>query len=73
MSKKVGLRNWFTPVKAAIIVSFYIFNIKVTTAKITYNTTYKLLYNTIRTVPGGAIDHDYPLAFNMGLNNTSKY
>ena len=27
--------------------------------------TYKLLYDTTNTVPGGAIYHDYPLAFNM--------
>ena len=46
---------------------FYIFNIKVTTAKITYNITYELQYNTTKTVPGGAMDHDYPLAFNMDL------
>ena len=41
--------------------------------KITYYTTYELLYNTTKTVPGGAIDPDYPLAFNMDLKITTKY
>ena len=36
------------------------------------NTTYELLYNATKTMPGGAIDHDYPLAFNMDLKNTSR-
>ena len=35
--------------------------------KITYNTTYELLYDTTKTVPGGAIDHGYPLEFNIDL------
>ena len=37
----------------------------------------KLLYDTTKTLPGGAICHDYPLAFNINLKkekkNTSKY
>ena len=37
--------------------------------KITYNTTYKLLYYITKAVPGGAIDHGYPLAFNIDLKN----
>ena len=38
--------------------------------KFPYNTTYELLHSATKAVPGGAIDHDYPLAFNMDLKNT---
>ena len=51
---------------------FFIFNIKVYNNEFTYNTTYELLYDTTSTVPGGAIYHDYPLAFNINLRNTTK-
>ena len=47
--------------------TFFILNIKVYNNKVTYDITYELLYNTTNTVPGGAIDHDSPLAFNMDL------
>ena len=50
---------------------FYIFNIKVYNNEITDDTTYELLYDTTNTVPGGAIYHDYPLAFNINLRNTT--
>ena len=52
---------------------FYIFNIKVTTARITYNITYELLYNTTKTVPGEAISHDNLLAININLNRNTIY
>ena len=45
----------------------FILSVKVTATKITYNTTYELPYNTTKTLPGGAIEYDYPLAFNMNL------
>ena len=48
---------------------FFIFNIKV--YNIIDHTTYELLYDTTNTVPGGAIYHDYPLAFNTNLRNTT--
>ena len=51
---------------------FFIFNIKVYNNEFTYDTTYELLYDTTSTVPGGAIYHDYPLAFNINLRNTTK-
>ena len=51
---------------------FFIFNIKVYNNEFTYDTTYELLYDTTNTVPGGAIYHDYPLAFNINLRNTTK-
>ena len=57
--------------KSKFVFCFYT-QYKSYNSKITYNTTYELLYNTTKTVPGGAIDHDYPLAFNMELKNTSK-
>ena len=52
--------------------SFFIFNIKVYNNEFTYDTTYELLYDTTNTVPGGAIYHDYPLAFKINLTNTTK-
>ena len=51
---------------------FFIFNIKVYNNEFTYDTTYELLYDTTNTVPGGAIYHEYPLAFNINLRNTTK-
>ena len=52
----------------SFIRNFFLFlNLKVYYNKITYNTTYELLYYTTSTVPGGAIYHDYPLAFNKDL------
>ena len=50
-------------------VCFFILNIKVTITKLpaTLPTNTTKLYNTTKTVPGGAIHHDYPLAFNMDL------
>ena len=57
--------------KALDIFVVFILNMKVygnkITYKITYNTTYESLYYTASTVPGGAIYHNYPLAFNIGL------
>ena len=50
---------------------FFIFKIKVYNNEITDDTTYELLYDTTNTVPGGAIYHDYPLAFNINLRNTT--
>ena len=32
----------------------------------------KLLYDTTKTLPGGAICHDYPLAFNINLKKEKK-
>ena len=57
--------------KSLDIFFFYIFNIKVYNNEITDDTTYELLYDTTNTVPGGAIYHDYPLAFNINLRNTT--
>ena len=39
--------------------------------EVTHDTTYEPLYDTTNTVPGGAIYHDYPLAFNINLRNTT--
>ena len=52
-----------------IIFFFFILNIKATITKLPTTLPTKLLYNTTKTVPGGAIDHDYPLVFNMDLKN----
>ena len=52
---------------------FYKFNTKVYNNEVTYDTTYELLYDITNTLPGGAIYHDYPLAFNINVRNTTKY
>ena len=57
----------------SILSTFFYTQYKSYNGKITYNTTYKLLYNTSKTVPGGATDYDYPLAFNMVLKIHLKY
>ena len=52
---------------------FFILDVEVYYDEVTYDTTYKLLYDTTKTVPGGAIYHDYTLAFNIDIKNTTKY
>ena len=61
---------WKT-VDRELINQHFLFNIKVYNNEITYDTTYELLYDTTNTVPGGAIYHDYPLALNIDLRNTT--
>ena len=56
---------------------FFILNAKIYNNILPITLPTKLLYDTTKTLPGGAICHDYPLAFNINLKkekkNTSKY
>ena len=48
-------------------------NIKIYNGKIPITLPTKLLYDTTKTLPGGAIYHNYPLAFNINLKRKRKY
>ena len=56
---------------------YFILNAKIYNNILPMTLPTKLLYDTTKTLPGGAICHDYPLAFNINLKkekkNTSKY
>ena len=57
---------------------FFILNAKIYNNILPITLPTKLLYDTTKTLPGGAICHDYLLAFNINLEkkrkkNTSKY
>ena len=62
---------WSQSYHAPLKLTFFIYNIKVYNNEVTNDTTYEPLYDTTNTVPGGAIYHDYPLAFNIDLRNTT--
>ena len=78
-------RNFFVPLihhsKAQVFFNFFFFffilNAKIYNNILPITLPTKLLYDTTKTLPGGAICHDYPLAFNINLKrrkkNTSKY
>ena len=58
-------------------IFFFILNAKIYNNILPITLPTKLLYDTTKTLQGGAICHDYPLAFNINLKkekkNTSKY
>ena len=63
--------------KSSKVKFFFILNAKIYNNILPITLPTKLLYDTTKTLPGGAICHDYPLAFNINLKkknkNTSKY
>ena len=61
------------PVFDAIFFFFFILNIKIYNNKLPITLPTKLLYDTTKTLPGGAIYRDYPLAFNIKLKRKRKY
>ena len=51
---------------------FFILNAKIYNNILPITLPTKLLYDTTKTLPGGAICHDYPLAFNINLKKEKK-
>ena len=51
---------------------FFILNAKIYNNILPITLPTKLLYDTTKTLPGGAICHDYPLAFNINLKKGEK-
>ena len=49
------------------MVRLFLFNVNIHNNKLPMTQPTKQLFDTTRTVPGGAIYHDYPLAFNLNL------
>ena len=54
------------------IIFFHILNAKIYNNILPITLPTKLLYDTTKTLPGGAICHDYPLAFNINLKKEKK-
>ena len=53
---------WVITIKVNVFnIHIFLSNIRIYNNENTYNSTYKLLYYTTRTMPWGAEDHDYPM------------
>ena len=64
------MQDWIT--KIHIFFFFFILNAKIYNNILPITLPTKLLYDTTKTLPGGAICHDYPLAFNINLKKGEK-